>query len=277
MIADEIKKAGQATLNKCADLLTYSLTDTWETHSGDKNKLAALACDTGGTYWHDDDYSEWRITFTQDVCRYNGTPVKYYEYNVWGSGDGSAYEVTDFSGNQLYYSESTAPTASNFSIRKLEFQNGNQGFQLLNSEYPTYTDTYNDVTDYSESHLLNTQSVPSKSSATNGYSRYLRSIPGYTTTAIETVYAYQRYTMVMINAVTSSNYDWTGASRPNAAYDLNLTHSNLGVRSVRFNYYNPGNAMIMLRPGETLKIEVWTNVPRGSSSNVLITIERIYV
>lgn len=277
MIADEIKKAGQATLNQCADLLTYKLTDTWETHSGDKSKLAALACDTGGSYWHDDDYGEWTITFTQDVCRYRGTPVKSYEYNVWGSGEGSAYEVTGFSGNQLYYSESTAPTTSDFTVRKLEFQNGNQGFQLLSSEYPTFTDTYNDTTDYSESHLLNTQVVPFKDSATNGYYRFLTTLPGQTRKTLYTVNAYQRYVMCMVNVVASGNYDWTLAGFPGNYYEIELKRNDSNTRYVAFNYYNPGNAMIMLLPGETLTLTLWSNVPSGNTSGVLTTVETIYI
>lgn len=276
MIADEIKKAGQATIEQSTDLLTYKLTDTWEIHSGSYTKLAALACDTGGRYWHDDDYGDWSITFTQDVCRYNGTPVKIYSYSIYGSGEGSRYTVTDFSGNKLYYAESVAPTDTDFTVRQIEFQNNKQSFQLLSSEHPTYTDSYDDETYYSESYLLNTYVVPKKSTLYNSWSRTKTSLPGSTRKTLNTLYAYNNCVLLMINAVISNDYNWVGATYPNANYNLILTRSDGLKRYVNFNYYNPGNAMIMLQPNQNLKIEMYcSSITSSETTNVLTTVERI--
>lgn len=130
MIADEIKKAGQATIDQCTtDLVTYKLTDTWTTFSGLERELGALACNTGGSYHFDGDFGEWRANFTQDVLRYSGTPVKTIRYDDHGNGDYSTYEVMDFSNNQLYYGESWP--SGTFTVRQIEFQNNKQSFQLL--------------------------------------------------------------------------------------------------------------------------------------------------
>lgn len=273
MIADEIKKAGQATIDQSVDLLTYNLTNTWNTYSGTHSVLAALACDTGGSYWHDDDYGEWHITFTQDVCRYNGTPVNTYMYVDHGSGEYSSYELYDFNNNQIYYSESAAPTS--FTVRGIKFQNNKQSFQLLSSGQPSYVDNYHETASYSEAGLFNTSVVPSKSTCSCVYNRYLTSVGYRETKTLRTIYAGSACKMVMINAVQSDNYNWDTATYPAAGGDVRLTISGIVAREANFNYYNPGNLMMILQPNQTATVTVSASVRSGQATNILCTIQEI--
>lgn len=278
MIADEIKKAGQSTIDQSTDLLTYKLTDTWTTYSGEHNVLAALACDTGGSYWYNGDFGEWNVIFTQDVCRYNGIPVKTYLYRDYGDGEYTSYEVYGFNDNQLYYSEDTEPTS--FTIRQIEFQNNKQSFQLLSSGQPTYTDDYYGKTNYSEAGLLNTDTVPSKNSCSSIYRRYLVGVSYGESRTLDTIYSNNSCVMLMINAVQSDNYDWSGAYLPSAGgtvYANITTYSGTHIlnRDVRFNYYNPGNMMVILQPNQKAKVYVRVGVNQGQTTNVLCTIQEI--
>lgn len=278
MIADEIKKAGQATIDQSTDLLTYRLTDTWTTYSGEHNVLAALACDTGGSYWYDGDYGEWNVTFTQDVCRYNGTPVKTYLYRDHSDGEYTSYEVYDFNDNQLYYSEDTEPTS--FTVRQIEFQNNKQSFQLLSSGQPTYTDDYFGNTNYSEAGLFNTSAVPSKRLCFSIYRRYLVGVSYGEKRTLKTINSGSGCVMLMINAVQSDNYDWSSASLPSAwgrvyAHITTYSGTNILYRDVRFNYYNPGNMMVILQPYQKAEVYVSVGVNQGQTTNVLCTIQEI--
>jgi len=276
MIADEIKKAGQATIDQSADLLTYKITDTWNTYSGTHSVLAALACNTGGRYWHDDNYGEWGITFTQDICRYNGTPVKNYEYNDYGSGEYSSYELYDFNNNRIYYSENDAPKS--FTVRGIEFQNGKQNFQILSSGQPSYKDTYSDIDNYSEAGLFNTTIVPQKGSCNCIYNRYLVSIGYQQHKTLRTISAGSYCKMVMINAVQSDNYNWNTAGLPVTGGAVFVTIPGvIAQREVQFNYYNPGNAMIILQPNQTATVTVSAYVRSGQTINVLCTIQEIQI
>jgi len=273
MIADEIKKAGQATIEQSTDLLTYKLTDTWTTYSGGHSVLAALACDTGGSYWYNGDYSEWNIIFTQDVCRYNGTPVKSYGNYDHGHGDYSTYELYDFNDNQIYYSEEADPAS--FTIRGIEFQNGDQNFQILSSGQPSYTDDYYETEFYSEAGLFNTLVVPKKSSCYSFYNRYLTSVGYQQTKTLTTIYAGSTCKMLMINAVQSDNYDWNAAAYPTAGGKVLVTIPGVTSREAEFNYYNPGNMMVILQPNQTATVKVRTYVQSGQATKVLCTVQEI--
>lgn len=273
MIADEIKKAGQATIDQSVDLLTYNLTNTWNTYSGTHSVLAALACDTGGSYWHDSNYGEWHITFTQDVCRYNGTPVKSYEYNVSGHGDYNSYELYDFNDNQIYYSESAAPTT--FTVRGIEFQNDKQSFQILSSGQPYYIDSYSDQKVYSEAGLFNTSVVPSKNSCNCIYNRYLTSVGYQKTKTLRTIYAGSACKMVMVNAVQSDNYNWDAATYPEAGGLVYISIHGVVGRKAQFNFYNPGNLMMILQPNQTATVTVKAYLQSGQTTTILCTIQEI--
>ena len=275
MIADEIKKAGQATIDQSADLLTYKITDTWTTYSGEHSVLAALACDTGGRYWHNDNYDEWNITFTQDICRYNGTPVKNYEYNDHGSGEYSSYELYDFNDNRIYYSESDEPAS--FTVRGIEFQNGEQNFQILSSGQPSYTDTYYETDSYSEAGLFNTTVVPSKNSCNSIYNRYSVSIGYQQHKTLATIYAASTCKMLMINAVHSDNLDWSSATLPATGGTVLVTIPGVTAREAEFNYYNPGNMMVILQPNQTATVTVYPYAQSGQTINVLCTIQEIQI
>jgi hypothetical protein len=274
MIADEIKKAGQATIDQCVtDLVTYKLTDTWTTFSGLESELGALACNTGGNYQFDGDFSEYKINFTQDVCRYNGTPVKTLRCDDHGHGDYSTYEVIDFSNNQLYYDEHWP--SGTFTVRQIEFQNNKQSFQILDSGRPSYIDSYDERPSYSETGLLNTISVPLKESCSSSYTRYLKSVTNGGYKKIASIVSGSKCVMVMINVVQSDNYDWTAATHPDARCDLNVkiqkvnTSTVLTERMVGFNYYNPGNMMIILQRGQVAEVTVSVS----QTTKVLCTIQ----
>lgn len=278
MIADEIKKAGQATIDQSVDLLTYNLTNTWNTYSGTHSVLAALACDTGGSYWHNGNYEEWAIEFTQDVCRYNGTPVKIFEYRDHGSGEYTSYELYDFNNNRVYYSEIDAPT---FTVRRIEFQNDKQSFQILSSGLPSYTDDYDDTKTYSEAGLLNTSVVYRKYSCNSVFNRYLTSVSHQETKELTTIYAGSSCVMIMVNAVRSDNYDWNVASYPGAGGTIYIniadaaSGTSITTREVSFNYYNPGNAMIIIQPNQKATVSVIVGVQSGQVGKVLCTIQEI--
>lgn len=278
MIADEIKKAGQATIDQCVtDLVTYKLTDTWTTFSGLELELGALACNTGGSYQFDGDFAEYQINFTQDVCRYNGTPVKALRHDDHGHGDYSTYEARDFSNNLLFYDESWP--SGTFTVRQIEFQNNKQSFQILDSGKPSYIDRYDGKPSYSETELLNTISVPLKNSCSSNYTRYLETVGYREYKKIASIASGSNCVMVMINAVQSDNYDWSAATYPSAGGDLNVRIKTVNTpivltdRFVAFDYYNPGNMMIVLRPGQVAEVTVSANVRRDQTTKVLCTIQ----
>lgn len=273
MIADEIKKAGQAAIDQSVDLLTYNLTNTWNTYSGTHSALAALACDTGGSYWHDSDYGEWHITFTQDVCRYNGTPVKSYENNDHGHGDYSSYELYDFNDNQIYYDENTPPTS--FTVRGIEFQNDKQNFQILSSGQPYYIDSYSDQEVYSEAGLLNKSYIPSKPTSNCIYNRYLTSVGYNENKTLRTIYAGSSCKMIMVNAVQSDNYNWNAATYGSAGGRVYVTIPGVITRDAQFNFYNPGNLMMILQPNQTATVTVRAFVQSGQATKILCTIQEI--
>lgn len=281
MIADEIKKAGQAAIDQSVEeLLTYKLTNPQTTFNEDFPQLGALACDTGGSYWYDDNFGEWKITFTQDVCRYNGTPVKTIEYQAHGRGDYVTYEVMDFSDNQLYYDE-PSPTFTDFTVRQIEFQNNKQVFQILSSGQPSYTDRHSERESYSEAGLLNTSTVPKKQTCSNIFRRYLTDVAYQEDKTLATINSSSATKMLMINAVHSADYNWSGPSLPNAGGDIYADISNTGSSSTligryaNFNYYNPGNLMMILKPNQTAKVHVAANVSSGQKIKVLCTIQEI--
>lgn len=279
MIADEIKKAGQATIDQCVtDLVTYKLTDTWTTSSGLELELGALACNTGGNYQFDGDFAEWKVNFTQDVCRYNGTPVKTIRYD---HGDYSTYEVIDFSNNQLYYGE-PRPSGT-FTVRQIEFQNNKQSFQILDSGKPSYIDSYDDEPSYSETGLLNTITVPVKPSCSSHYTRYLTTVNYGEVKKLSSVVSDSKCVMVMINAVISDNYDWSSITYPETIGTLNVTIKKVNTstvlvdRDIDFNGYNPGNMMIVLQPYQVANIKFSTNLRSGQTTKVLCTIQEIAI
>lgn len=278
MIADEIKKAGQATIDQCVEnLVTYKLTDTWTTFSGLESELGALACNTGGSYRFDGDFGEWRAHFTQDVCRYNGTPVKTISHDDHGHGDYSTYEVIDFSNNQLYYDEYWP--SGTFTVRQIEFQNNKQSFQLLSSGRPSYTDTFDESTTNSETGLLNTITVPAKKSCSSFYNRYLTTVNYGEDKKLPSVVSGSLAAMVMINAVISDNYDWSSFTYPSTIGTLNVKIKKLNTstvlvdRDVDFNGYNPGNMMIVLQPYQVAEITISTNLRSGQTTKILCTIQ----
>jgi hypothetical protein len=81
--------------------------------------------------------------------------------------------------------------------------------------------------------------------------------------------------MVMINVVQSDNYDWTASTHPDARCDLNVkiqkvnTSTVLTERMVNFDYYNPGNMMIVLQPMQVAEVTVSVSM----STKVLCTIQ----
>lgn len=278
MIADEIKKAGQATIDQCVEnLVTYKLTDTWTTFSGLESELGALACNTGGSYNFDGDFGEYSVTFTQDVCRYNGTPVKTFRYEDHGHGDYSTYGVYDFADNQLYYDEYWP--SGTFTIRQIEFQNNKQSFQLLSSGKPSYIDTYYDETTYSETGLLNTITVPIKKSCTSFYTKYLTTVNYGEDKKLTSIVSDSNCVMVMINAVKSDNYDWTAGTWPasRAQIDVQIrdarTQTLLIDRDIDFNFYNPGNMMFVLQPNQVAKILLSASLDREKSTKILCTVQ----
>lgn len=282
MIADEIKKAGQATIDQCVtDLVTYKLTDTWTTFSGLESELGALACNTGGSYRFDSDFGEYRITFTQDVCRYNGTPVKSIAYEDHGHGDYSTYGVYDFADNQLYYDEYWP--SGTLTVRQIEFQNNKQSFQILDSGKPSYIDSYNETPSYSETGLLNTISVPQKKSCTSSYTRYLTTVNSGEVKKLPSVISGSRCTMVMINVVQSDNYDWTASTNPSAVGWLTVTIKKvntstvLSSRDINFNGYNPGNMMFVLQPQQVANISYSASLQSGQTTKVLCTIQEMSI
>lgn len=283
MIADEIKKAGQATIDQCIEnLVTYKLTDTWTTFSGLKSELGALACNTGGSYQFDGDFGEYQITFTQDVCRYNGTPVKNFRYDDHGHGDYSTYGVYDFAGNQLYYDEYWP--SGTFTIRQIEFQNNKQSFQILSSGRPSYIDTYRETPSYSETGLLNTDFVPLKLSCSSVYTRYLKTVNYREVKKLPSVASGSKYVMLMINAVQSDNYDWNAGSYPSAEGYLNVKIKKVNTspvlinREVSFNYYNPGNMMIVLQPFQVADISISADhLQGGQATKILCTVQETVI
>ncbi len=279
MIADEIKKAGQATIDQCVtDLVTYKLTDTWTTFSGLEQELGALACNTGGSYQFNGDFGEWVTTFTQDVCRYNGTPVKIFRYDDHGSG---TWSVIDFSNNQLYYSE-YFPTGT-FTVRQIEFQNNKQSFQLLSSGSPSYIDSYNDEPSYSETGLLNTITVPTKKSCLSRYTRNLSTVNYREVKKLPSVISGSNCVMLMINIVQSDNYDWSSVTYPSTSGWLTVeikkanTSTVLVNRDIGFNGYNPGNMMVLLQPGQVANISYSVSLESGQTTKVLCTTQETVI
>lgn len=281
MIADEIKKAGQATIDQCVtDLVTYKLTDTWTTFSGLERELGALACNTGGNYQFDGDFGEWKANFTQDVLRYNGTPVKTLRYDDRGHGDYSTYEVIDFSNNQLYYGEYWP--SGTFTVRQIEFQNNKQSFQLLSSGRPSYIDSYNEKPSYSETGLLNTITVPTKPSCSSRYTRDLFTVNYGETKKLPSIVSGSECVMVMINAVISDNYNWSSITYPKTIGTLNVKIRKVNTpsfvdRDVDFNGYNPGNMMVILQPGQVANISFSTNLESGQTTKILCTVQEIAI
>lgn len=282
MIADEIKKAGQTTIDQCVtDLVTYKLTDTWTTFSGPESKLGALACNTGGNYKFDGDFGEWKANFTQDVCRYNGTPVKTIRYDDHGHGDYSTYEVIDFSNNQLYYDEHWP--SGTFTVRQIEFQNNKQSFQILNSGRPSYIDSYNEEPSYSETGLLNTITVPVKPSCSSVYNRYLTTVNYGEVKKLPSVVSGSKTVMVMINAVISDNYDWSALTYPSTIGTLTVKIKKVNTspvlidRDIDFNGFNPGNMMIALQPLQVADISISTNLKSGQATKILCTIQETVI
>ena len=282
MIADEIKKAGQAAIGQCVtDLVTYKLTDTWTIFSGLKSELGALACNTGGNYKFDGGFGEYRITFTQDVCRYNGTPVKSFRYDDVGHGDYSTYEVIDFSNNQLYYGEYWP--SGTFTVRQIEFQNNKQSFQILDSGKPSYIDSYDGKPSYSETGLLNTTFVPLKPTCSSVYSRYLTTVNYGEVKNLPSVVSGSKTVMVMINIVQSDNYDWSSITYPTVGGRLTVkikkvnTSTVLTERDIRFNGYNPGNMMIVLQPLQVAEISFSADLQSSQTTKILCTIQETVI